>query len=427
MNTIIKQMWNQRKANGWIFFELILIFVVIWIVIDPIYVITYQRKCIKEGFEPENLYYASINMYSPMAGRFDFERSSEELLNEDFRRLVNIVRTYPGVESASIVGNAKPWFGSYSGYQVMNPEDSTKANIQAYQYPAGSDYFKTYRLRSALDHKWESLSEMEIPSNGIVISEDTRRSLFGDAPAIGKTLIVNKSPLVVSGVVDMVKRFPTSFPNQCIFYPVTSLKKWMFEDNYAGIVIRMKPGVSEKALLENFPKEMSSKLDIGNLYFSDMRAYSELGKKVSDFDDSTRTLQLRTILSTFFLIVVFLGVISTFWLRAETRREEIGLRMAIGSTSGKIRRRLIAESLLLTLFSSFIGLIIMINIAYYKGMYSFGSSKLPDFWPVNSPVPHFIFVTIITLVLLIAVVAIATAVPASRAASVKPVEALRDE
>ena len=34
------QLWNQRRQNGWIFVELVIVSFFLWTVIDPIYVLT---------------------------------------------------------------------------------------------------------------------------------------------------------------------------------------------------------------------------------------------------------------------------------------------------------------------------------------------------------------------------------------------------
>ena len=62
-------------------------------------------------------------------------------------------------------------------------------------------------------------------------------------------------------------------------------------------------------------------------------------------------------LMAFMLVNVFFGIIGTFWLRAQNRRGEIGLRMALGAYDGTLRRYLYLEGLcLLALTLPFIAL-----------------------------------------------------------------------
>ena len=51
--------WNQRSSNGWIFMELLLVFGVLWIMMDSMLVslCTYQRPL---GFDITNVYKVNI-------------------------------------------------------------------------------------------------------------------------------------------------------------------------------------------------------------------------------------------------------------------------------------------------------------------------------------------------------------------------------
>ena len=55
IRTILHQLWNQRRQNGWIFLELLVVSFFLWTVIDPIYVLTANRA-IDRGYNPEGLY-----------------------------------------------------------------------------------------------------------------------------------------------------------------------------------------------------------------------------------------------------------------------------------------------------------------------------------------------------------------------------------
>ena len=62
IRTILHQLWNQCRQNGWIFLELLVVSFFLWTVIDPIYVLTANRA-IDRGYNPEGLYVVNIGMY----------------------------------------------------------------------------------------------------------------------------------------------------------------------------------------------------------------------------------------------------------------------------------------------------------------------------------------------------------------------------
>ena len=49
------QLWNQRRQNGWIFVELVIVSFFLWTVIDPIYVLT-SNLALDPGYDEERAY-----------------------------------------------------------------------------------------------------------------------------------------------------------------------------------------------------------------------------------------------------------------------------------------------------------------------------------------------------------------------------------
>ena len=76
IRTILHQLWNQRRQNGWIFLELLVVSFFLWTVIDPIYVLTANRA-IDRGYNPEGLYVVNIGMYDATNGNFNPDMASD--------------------------------------------------------------------------------------------------------------------------------------------------------------------------------------------------------------------------------------------------------------------------------------------------------------------------------------------------------------
>jgi len=97
------------------------------------------------------------------------------------------------------------------------------------------------------------------------------------------------------------------------------------------------------------------------------------------------------------------------------RRREIGIRMALGALRGQVLRMTVWRSFLLTTIGSVIGLVIAAGVAQALTSFLYGIS----------PVDPLSFAG--AAALLGAVALVASAIPASHAASVNPVDALRAE
>ena len=100
IRTILHQLWNQRRQNGWIFLELLVVSFFLWTVIDPIYVLLANRA-IDRGYNPEGLYVVNIGMYDETNGNFNPGMASDSMNLVAYRRIVRIVREQPEVDSFS--------------------------------------------------------------------------------------------------------------------------------------------------------------------------------------------------------------------------------------------------------------------------------------------------------------------------------------
>jgi ABC-type antimicrobial peptide transport system permease subunit len=118
------------------------------------------------------------------------------------------------------------------------------------------------------------------------------------------------------------------------------------------------------------------------------------------------------------VIALLLATIGVYGLTAHAvaqRRREIGIRVALGALRGQVVRMTVRRSLLLTAMGSAIGAILAAAFAQLLTGLLYGLSSID---PVSF---------IGAVMLLGAVALIASLIPARRAASLNPVEALRAE
>ena len=150
LQTILHQLWNQRRQNVWIFLELLVVSFFLWTVIDPIYVLT-ANHAIDRGYDPEGLYVVNIGMYDETNGHFDPDMASDSMNLVAYTRLARIVREQPEVDSWAIAGNRSfPNSSSWSGTQVFADTASLHreegyVHAQSYSFVAldGSNLLRT--------------------------------------------------------------------------------------------------------------------------------------------------------------------------------------------------------------------------------------------------------------------------------------------
>ena len=126
---------------------------------------------------------------------------------------------------------------------------------------------------------------------------------------------------------------------------------------------------------------------------------------------------------TMTLIAGIIGVSNIMLVIVKERTREIGIRRAVGATPWKIISNIILESMLLTAFAGYFGLVVGVGMleAVSKGLEIFGQST--DMF--QNPEVDF-QIAIIALIVLIISGILAGMIPAHRAVSIKPVDAIRN-
>ncbi|MDE6348097.1 MAG: ABC transporter permease, partial [Bacteroides sp.] len=101
LKMIFHQLWNQRKQNGWIFLELLVVSFFLWTVIDPVYVLIANRL-IDPGYKSEGAYVVRFQGYMPNDAKYNAEVDDDSIGVANYWHIARIISDQPEVESYSI-------------------------------------------------------------------------------------------------------------------------------------------------------------------------------------------------------------------------------------------------------------------------------------------------------------------------------------
>ena len=253
-----------------------------------------------------------------------------------------------------------------------------------------------------------------------VISEDVFKQLFdADEEAIGDFIKINEISYKVVGVFE---QGDFDFGGQLHIPFSTFQKVYNQGDNIGWITVTGEDGFDIRQL------EKDVKLVLKNLNYvhpDDNRAFGSfnLGELFERFEGFLMGMQFLTwFVGIATLIAGVFAIGNILLITVKERTKEIGIRRAIGATPFEIKRQIVIESIFLTIIAGIFGIISggWILIAMDS---AFGSG--PDSVLINASVP--IIVVFISVIILVVFGTLIGLIPANRATSIKPIDALREE
>ncbi|MBL6648431.1 MAG: ABC transporter permease [Flavobacteriaceae bacterium] len=256
-----------------------------------------------------------------------------------------------------------------------------------------------------------------------VIGERTQQELFEeDEDPIGKFISINKLNFRVVGVHKFVQGGGFGDDGD-IYIPFATFKKIF---NTGDKVNFFMIAADENANGLKVEKEIKSTLkQIHDIHPDDERAIGgfnlgEIFKKTMNFANGLTFLSLVVGIAT--ILAGVIGIGNILLISVKERTKEIGIRRALGATPGEVRAQIILESVFLTTLAGVIGIILGSFVLYGINAATLDMTDFPYTNP-TVPIPY-VLGALSFMIILGTLIGI---IPAQRAVSIKPIDALREE
>lgn len=254
----------------------------------------------------------------------------------------------------------------------------------------------------------------------VVIGEIVKDALFGTEPAIGEYVNVSGVPFRVVGIF---KDEGSEQETRRAYLPISTAQRiFVGYDEVHQITFTTKPDVSvdESLEMEKYIAEIMAtkhKFDV-----NDKRAI-HIWNNLENFQQFVNVFAgIRIfvwIIGIGTILAGIVGISNIMLITVKERTKELGIRKALGATPWSVVSLIMQESILITSFAGYFGLVAGV------GLIELISSNIPPSEMFERPEVDFGVAIGATLILIFSG-AIAGLIPARRAAKIKPVVALRD-
>lgn len=415
---IFQMIWNQRRSNAWIFFETVLIFSILWFCSDYLFYMG-SRYAEPIGFDISHTY--KIKMEGKTQAEITVPKEEWMSGYDRMTTILERIKRHPAVESVGVSNMAEPYGGSTSaGTALVENLSDSSVDESAFRSFISAGFLDVFRLNVQGNlANWDNST----PEQAILIGLN-KENLFKRYPPDQVKTIKEGSgevPVVpVVGVMERTKRNDGMEYGNHIFSPIIKSSQYA---SWADISVRVHPD-QDKGFAERFMKDMKDQLDIDTHRLAEVQSYKDIRKELlARYYGEMNGVYAIT---GFLLVNIFLGMIGTFWFRTQSRRGEIGLRMALGASKKKVRRMMVFETLLIVFLASVLGTIISLNLAKADILSDLGVPLIDreDLFVLKAQDVINFALTFGTLAL---VSVIAVLYPANQAARTQPAETLHDE
>jgi macrolide transport system ATP-binding/permease protein len=364
----------------------------------------YRLLQVDPGFEPHNLAILSLS-----APRQQYSNDEQQISLE--REILDRVSALPGVTSAAVTGKLPIGDGDGTTEFVIVGHEHPGEHNEVPIRPVSTGYFKTLGARLLEGRYFTDFDQDPKHLRVVIINRALARKYFVGLSPVGMRINFAggkpETAMQIVGIIDDVSEGPLDTEARCAFY-------FPFENNpntYFSVVAR-------------------TSVAAGNMVPMIASTIRHIDPAIATFEGSTMDQRIHDsqpaylhrsstwLVGSFALLALLLSVIGLYGVIAYSvsqRTREIGVRMALGAQRGKVYGLIMKEAAWLIGIGLAVGLVGTLGTGSLIRSLLFGTSA----WDA---------LTLTSVAVTLGVSALmASFLPARRAASVNPVEALHAE
>ncbi len=249
------------------------------------------------------------------------------------------------IAKQSYVASATPQTNSGGTLTYRNTD------LTASLYGVGEQYFDVRGLKLESGRLFDE-NDVKEDAQVVVIDQNTKEKLFGaDVNPLGKTVLFNKRPLTVIGVMEKEEN---SFGNSdvlMLWSPYTTVMHQITGESYTNsITVKIKDDANTQVAEKGLTELLKTRHGTEDFFMNN----SDSIKQMVETTTGTMKLLISSI-ALISLVVGGIGVMNIMLVSVTERTKEIGVRMAIGARRNNILQQFLIEAVLICIIGGLVG------------------------------------------------------------------------
>ena len=249
------------------------------------------------------------------------------------------------IAKQSYVASATPQTNSSGTLTYRNTD------LSASLYGVGEQYFDVRGLKLESGRLFDE-ADVKEDAQVVVIDQNTKEKLFGaDVNPLGKTVLFNKRPLTVIGVM---QKEENSFGNAdvlMLWSPYTTVMHQITGESHTNsITVKIKDDANTQVAEKGLTELLKTRHGTEDFFMNN----SDSIKQMVESTTGTMKLLISSI-ALISLVVGGIGVMNIMLVSVTERTKEIGVRMAIGARRNNILQQFLIEAVLICIIGGLVG------------------------------------------------------------------------